>query len=200
MNSSYRRTATLVLALSCAGVLPHAAEQLALKDADALARKIGTINRNSAVRAKSQRLTPVSQNEVNAYLHHHAKPQIPVGVADPYITILGNGRVAGRAVVDLDAVRKNGNGGWLDVRSYLVGRVPVSAVGTLETSKGVGRFTLESADIAGVTVPKFLLQEVVSYYSRTPENPEGIDMDAPFELPAAIQEIRVGKGSAVVVQ
>ena len=51
-----------------------------------------------------------------------------------------------------------------------------------------------------MTVPKSVLQELLSYYSRTPENPEGIDMDAPFELPAKIQEIRVGSGTSTVVQ
>jgi hypothetical protein len=64
----------------------------------------------------------------------------------------------------------------------------------------VGRFQLESADISGVTVPKSLLQELLSYYSRTPEKPAGINMDEPFVLPSAIREIRVGQGSVVVVQ
>jgi hypothetical protein len=45
-----------------------------------------------------------------------------------------------------------------------------------------------------------VLQELVTYYSRTPENPEGINMDAPFELPARIREIRVGTGTSTVVQ
>jgi hypothetical protein len=49
-------------------------------------------------------------------------------------------------------------------------------------------------------MPKSLLQELLSYYSKTPENPAGINMDTPFALPAAIQEIRVGQGTAVVVQ
>ena len=46
-----------------------------------------------------------------------------------------------------------------------------------------------------MTVPKTVLQELVSYYSRTPENPDGINMDDPFELPARIREIRVGTGT-----
>ncbi len=83
---------------------------------------------------------------------------------------------------------------------YMTGRVPVTATGTLTTKDGVGRFTLESADVSGVTVPKTLLQELVSYYSRTPENPSGINMDDPFELPANIREIRVGKAQSTIVQ
>jgi hypothetical protein len=102
--------------------------------------------------------------------------------------------------VDLDAVRKQKQRGWLDPMSYLSGRLPVTASGRLSTKDGKGQFQLESADISGVTVPKTVLQELVTYYSRTPENPEGINMDSPFELPARIREIRVGTGTSTVVQ
>jgi hypothetical protein len=44
------------------------------------------------------------------------------------------------------------------------------------------------------------LQELLTYYSRTPEDPDGINMDAPFELPAQIREIRVAPGAATIVQ
>ena len=59
---------------------------------------------------------------------------------------------------------------------------------------------LESAEISGISVPKSLLQELLSFYSKSPEKPSGISMDDPFELPARIKEIRVGKGEAMVVQ
>ena len=51
-----------------------------------------------------------------------------------------------------------------------------------------------------VPIPKVLLQEIVSYYSRTAENPSGIGLDAPFALPARIREIQVEPGRAVVIQ
>jgi hypothetical protein len=83
---------------------------------------------------------------------------------------------------------------------YLTGRLPVTATGRLTTRDGVGRFQLESAAISGVPVPKALLQELLSYYSRTSANPDGINMDDPFQLPSRIREIRVGAGTATVVQ
>jgi len=84
--------------------------------------------------------------------------------------------------------------------NYLFGRLPVTAVGTLTTSNGVGRFALESATVGSVPMPKMLLQEIVSYYSRTPEKPAGISLDDPFELPARIREIQVDRGQAIIVQ
>jgi hypothetical protein len=80
------------------------------------------------------------------------------------------------------------------------GRLPVAATGVLTTSNGVGRFTLESANVAGVPVPKLFLQQVVSYYSRSPSRPSGISLDDSFALPARIREIQVGRGEALVIQ
>ena len=108
--------------------------------------------------------------------------------------------MGGRAVVDLDAVRKQKQRGWLDPLGYMTGRLPITATGRLATKDGVGTFTLESAEISGVTIPKTVLQELLSYYSRTKEDPDGINMDDPFELPARIREIRVGRATATIVQ
>ena len=147
------------------------------------------------------RRTTVTENEVNAYLALDAREELPPGVVDPVVTILGTGRVSGRAIVDLDAVRKQKKPtSMLDPANYLMGRVPITATGVLSTSNGLGRFQLESATVGGVPVPKMMLQEIVSYYSRTPQNPSGINIDDPFPLPARIREIQVERGQAVVVQ
>jgi hypothetical protein len=138
--------------------------------------------------------------EVTAFLRHNARDQVPVGIVEPTLTALGDGRVGGRAIVDLDAVRAQKQRGWLDPLSYLSGRLPLTATGRLITQDGVGRFQLESAEISGVTIPKTLLQELLSYYSKSTEDPDGINMDDPFELPSRIREIRVGKGEAMVIQ
>ena len=144
--------------------------------------------------------TPMTDSEINSYLRYHAASQIPVGVLEPTLRAAGAGRVSGRAIVDLDVVRKQQERGWLDPLGYLTGRLPVTAAGRLTTRDGRGQFDLESAEISGVTIPKGVLQELLSYYSRTPEKPSGINMDAPFELPARIREIHVATGTATVVQ
>lgn len=144
--------------------------------------------------------TDVTDDELNSYLRFHAREQIPAGVVEPTLSALGDGRVGGSVIVDLDAVRKQKQRGWLDPLGYLTGRLPVTATGTLKTKDGVGQFELQSAEISGVTVPKSLIQELLTYYSRTPENPAGINMDEPFELPSRIREIRVGKAKSTIVQ
>ena len=196
------RRLALTGALACAAVVaPSGDSKLTRGDADSLVRKIVQINANSGVpRARADRSTTITEPEVNSYLRYHAASEIPAGVSEPYVTIVGDGRLEGRATVDLDAVRQQKKRGWTDPLGYISGKLPIQATGRLQTQDGVGRFTLDTATIGGVQVPKIVLQEVVGYYTRTPDKPSGISLDDPFDLPARIREIKVGTGQAVVVQ
>ena len=199
-----RRRAAILLFGVLLGLAPVATQgRLSKEEADRFQSKLTKIvafGNTPSAKSVQARATPVSDVEVNSYLRYLAADQVPVGIVEPVLNALGDGRVSGRAIVDLDAVRKQKTRGWLDPMAYLSGRLPVNASGRLSTKEGIGQFQLESADISGVTVPKAVLQELVTYYSRTPENPDGINMDAPFELPARIREIRVGTGTSTVVQ
>ena len=183
-------------------VTAHAgADGASRRDADLLKQKVVAINQFAEKPSKAPRRTTVTENEVNSYLALDALNDLPVGVVQPSVTILGPGRLSGRAIVDLDAVRKQSPPtSLLDPRNLLIGRLPITAIGVLTTSNGVGRFTLESAAIGGLPMPKFVLQEVLSHYSRTPDNPGGINLDDPFDLPSNIREIHVDRGQAIVVQ
>ena len=169
--------------------------------ADAFAKKVAIINQHAEMGAKSVRRTTLTEPELNSWFVYRAQPLLPTGVAEPKVTIIGNGKLLGNATVDLEAIgKKRSSGGSLDLWSYLGGRVPLSVTGILSTKDGKGRFELQSAEISGVPLPKSLLQELVSYYTRTPEHPQGVKLDEPFALPASIKQIEVGQGQAVVVQ
>src|SRR6185436_18920993 len=121
--------------------------------------------------------TALTDAELNAYLRFLAGDQVPVGIVEPTLSALGNGRVSGHAIVDLDAVRKQRERGLLDPMNLLSGRLPVIATGRLTTKNGIGQFTLESAEVSGMSVPKGILQELLSHYSRSADKPSGINMD-----------------------
>jgi hypothetical protein len=198
-----RRSAVLLFSTLLALAPLAAQDRLSRQDAERFQGKLTRIvafGNTRAIKSAQPRATPLTDVELNSYLRYLAADQIPVGIVEPALSALGNGRVSGRAMVDLDAVRKQKQRGWLDPLGYLSGRMPVTAAGRLTTRDGTGQFQLESAEISGVTVPKAVLQELLSYYSRTPEKPDGINMDAPFELPARILEIRVGAGTSTIVQ
>jgi hypothetical protein len=157
-------------------------------------------NTQAAVGRRASQNTDISDDELNSYLRFNVRDQLPEGIVEPTLNALGDGKVSGRVTVDLDAVRKQKQRGWMDPMNLLSGSLPVTARGTLSTKDGMGRFELESAEISGVAVPKALIQELLTYYSKSSEHPNGINMDDPFELPSRIREIRVGKAQSTIVQ
>jgi hypothetical protein len=183
------------------GAAPDSQSQSSRRDADLMKQKVATINRLGEKPLKERRRTTVTEKELNAYLALEALGDLPKGVVNPTVSILGDGRLSGRAVVDLDAVRKESPPkSLLDPKNLFIGRLPIAATGVLTTSNGIGRFELESASVGGLPLPKFLLQEILSYYSRSAERPDGLSLDDSFALPVRIREIQVGRGQAIVVQ
>src|SRR5207253_6867102 len=105
-NSMSRKHLHLVLFVAVvAQALLLADVRAARRDADLLKQKVATIQQLSASPTSHVRKTTVTETELNAYLALDAGSDLPAGVVDPSIAILGPGRVSGRAVVDLDAVR-----------------------------------------------------------------------------------------------
>jgi hypothetical protein len=215
----------LMLALTGVSLLAQTEARFTQAESDSFVRKMNLIERNSvsgsagaggsaasasASTARTrpspnvtagQRLTPITERELNAYFRYDMRDYFPAGVSEPLLRIVGDGRVIAYAVVDLDAVRDaQTSSGWMNPMRFLSGRLPVTASGVIDAQHGTARFLLERVDVSGVPVPKSLLQQVLSYYSRTNENPQGLNLDDAIDLPAGIREIRVQPGQAIVVQ
>jgi hypothetical protein len=143
----------------------------------------------------------MSEGEVNSWFAYHAPPLLPKGLTEPRLTIVDTRKVVGVATVDLDAIAKSRQSGrTFDIWNLIGGRVPVTVTGLVNAHDGRVRFNLESAEISGVPVPTRIVQELVDYYSRTPDRPNGLRLDDEFELPAGIRDIELSPGAAVVVQ
>ena len=202
----HRFVAVVVGLLIVAGVVSPdftlRAAAVSKQQADLFARKVAQIvGQADRIQKPGSQRTSVSESELNSWFAYSATPLLPAGVAEPRITMVGNGKVAGTALVDLDAIaKKKQSGGTFDLWNLVGGKVPVNVTGTLRTKDGQGNFLLESADISGLPVPKTFLQELVSYYSRSSSNPRGVNLEDPFALPASIRQIDVGAGQAVIVQ
>jgi hypothetical protein len=166
-----------------------------------LALKIDAINNNAISEPVRSKTTSMSELEVNSYFAFNIADKIPRGLAKPEIRMVGDGQLAGRVFVDIDEFkRQRSSGGLLDPLNYIAGQVPVTARGLLQTRGGQGRFQFAAAEIYGVPLPKAIVQELVNFFSRTAENPQGFNLDAPFNLPAKIRTIVVNPGEALLVQ
>jgi hypothetical protein len=197
-------TRRLVLIGACVWTaMAVAVAQSVRADADRMLTKLVSIAERSeaapAITGTPLR-TSFTDREVNAYFQEHGPAFLPAGVADPQVIIEDAGRLQARAIVDLDEALKPGDRSWLDPLAWVGGKVEVTAAGTLRAAAGRGEFALERATLGGVAIPNTLLQELVTYYSRSPENPTGFNLAEPFELPARIREVHTRRGAATVVQ
>ena len=200
---SLRTAAAVVfsLILTAAAVTLHGAATASRQQADSLARKITQITqRGTQAPPTGARRTEVSEDEVNSWFVYRGRPYLPEGVTNPTITMIGDGTMRGAVTVDLESAgkRKSGAGG-LDLLSYL-GKVPVAITGTLRAHDGRGQFEMKSAEVAGLPVPKAIVQQLLSMYASSPDDKKPISLDASFDLPAKIRSIDVGRGQLVVVQ
>ena len=196
-----RGSTSLLSVIALAGSVMSAAEALTPQLADAFAKKIVLVQKMADEKASQDRATTFTQDETNSYLKFQAGDLLPTGLTQPELTMLGNGRVSGKAIVDLDVVRqKQSSGGWFDPTSYLTGKLPVTASGRVVTADGTGRFELERAEVSGISIPKSFLGQMVNFFTRTADNPKGSSIDDTFELPAKIRRIDVEQGRWIVHQ
>jgi hypothetical protein len=191
----------LLLAVCAMSSVSLAGVSLSKQEGDRFQHKIDEVAKNGSTVPVKPKRTAVTENELNSYLAFHAKDKIPHGLTHPQLTMLGEGRLGGRVFVDFDEFnRRRRNRSVMDPLTYLSGRVPVTARGILQTRDGKGQFQLQAADVAGLPLPKPLVQELVTFFSRSADNPKGFDLEAPFSLPAKIRELVINKGAAFVVQ
>lgn len=197
-----RLTVTLSsISLVIAGFVTVQGAAMTRQQADAFARKVVEIHDHGAQSARRAKRTTISETELNSWFMYRAQPVMPTGLSQPKVTIVGSGKLIGSAIIDLEAIgKKRSTGGSFDVWSLLGGKLPLSLTGVLHTKDGQGRFELQAADVSGVPIPKTLLQELLSHYTKSEERPQGYRLEDPFELPAKIRQIEVGQGQAVVVQ
>ena len=144
--------------------------------------------------------TTFTEREINAYLALDGPTFLPPGIAMPRVQLGDDGRVQARAIVDLDAVRRSRERGLLDPLAYLAGTVEVLAVGKIEGDDGRGLIRYESATVGGVSVPATVAQELLRFYTSTPERPRGFAFDEPFDLPAQVRAVNTERGAATVAQ
>ena len=186
-------------------------QELTRSEAESMGRKLDAIvERGNAdangkpASAKPASAKPVStsftEREVNAYFKYMGPAFMPTGIQNTQLGIGPDGNVSGQAIVDLNAIRTAEARGWLDPLAYVAGSMEVRVAGKLLAANGKGVFQFQSASVGGVPIAKSVLQELVSFYTKTPEQPKGVNLDEPFDLPSNIRSVQTKVGAATVVQ
>ena len=195
----------LVCALLAGALM--AADVLTPQLGEAFAKKVVLVQEHANQQQNAKqgvgkpRATTFTQAETNSYLKYNAKDLLPTGMTQPEVTLIGAGRLSGKAIIDLDVVRqKSSSGGWFDPTSYLTGKLPVTASGRIITGDGKARFEVERAEVSGLPIPRTFLAQMVNFFTRTADNPKGSSIDDTFEMPANIRSIDVASGRFTVHQ
>jgi hypothetical protein len=144
--------------------------------------------------------TTITDSELNAYFLVYGAEELPTGLSKLRVTLLDGGRFQTHATIDFDALRGDQPRGMMDPLAYVSGSMDLITVGAFSASGGRGVLRLESGTLGGVSVPRMVLETVVTQFSKSPDFPDGISLDQPFDLPSGIREVQLRKGSATVVQ
>lgn len=182
---------------------PVHSQDAARADAASMAAKIEKI-RAAVEHPRAPNAPPVrtafTDREMNAYLAVEGPSFLPAGIEDPRFTAGAGGRVTARAIVDLNTVRLAQPGGFLNPLALLSGSVEVVATGTISADKGQGTAHFESGTIGGIPVPRAIVEQLLRFYTRTQERPQGFGLDSAFELPAGIRSVAVDAGRVTITQ
>src|SRR5688500_17634745 len=95
------------------GLAATAGQNIAVSQraSDQLQKKITLIRENGREKRPAAKRTAVTEAEVNSYLKYAMATELPTGVTEPYVTIEGDGRLSGRAIVDLNQVKAERSSG-----------------------------------------------------------------------------------------
>ena len=59
---------------------------------------------------------------------------------------------------------------------------------------------MQSTEVNGIPLPRALALELLSTHTKTRRNPEGFNIEKPFDLPAKIRQLQINPAELVVIQ
>jgi hypothetical protein len=165
--------------------------------AQAFAKRIADFEaRWKAGQPPREKRSLVTDSELTAYLNTLVK--LPPSVSGLNVRF-DKERLEAKGILDLDQLQdKMPSGGMLSGFSFLTGRVNVSLRGRLTSDDGFGTFEPEEARVGSIPLAPSLVQQIVAATTKTAENPQGVDVLAPFRYPYGIRQIRLTPSRAVV--
>lgn len=167
--------------------------------ANSLTRKLEAIEKRRIEKSRKPQTVLFTQGEVNSYLNLTYAEKLPKGLRDVEVR-LDRDRILAKGLVNIDRVKGKvgeGGGSWGPL-SFLSGDVPVEITGKVTAKDGFGLVVWESVYLSSMRVPVSVLEQLVLSATKTEENPEGVDITAPFRLPYSVNRLRLEPGRALL--
>ena len=189
--------AVLALLVLAQGAAPERPAARTRDLAQALSRKLAEFEaRYKAGQPAREKRVLVTDAELNAYLNLISK--LPASLSDVDVRF-DRERIQAKGVLDLDQLQgKLPSGGMLSTFAFLTGRVAVSVKGRLESQNGFGTFQPEEVKLGSIPLAPSVLEQIVAAATRSADNPQGIDILAPFRYPYGMRQVRLSPGRAIV--
>jgi hypothetical protein len=173
---------------------------LSWAEAEALDRKLAAIEKQRDVAPRKSRpeTVTVTESELNSYLNLTMAAKLPKEVKDLEVHLLEHERLQANGLVDLDKVKAKmaaSSSSWNPLL-LLGGFVPVQLRGRLVNRDGFGSIIWEDVQVSAWSLPVSLLEQMVASATRKADNPDGVDISAPFRLPYSVRRVRLEPGRA----
>jgi len=173
---------------------------LSWAEAEALDRKLAAIEKQRDVAPRKSRpeTVTVTESELNSYLNLTMAEKLPKEVKDLEVHLLEHERLQANGLVDLDKVKAKmaaSSSSWNPLL-LLGGYVPVQLRGRLVNRDGFGSIIWEDVQVSAWSLPVSLLEQMVASATRKADNPDGVDISAPFRLPYSVRRVRLEPGRA----
>ena len=173
---------------------------LSWAEAEALDRKLTAIEKQRVVAPRKSRpeTVTVTESELNSYLNLTMAEKLPKEVKDLEVHLLEHERLQANGLVDLDKVKAKvaaTSSSWNPLL-LMGGFVPVQLRGRLVNRDGFGSIVWEDVQDNAWSLPISLLEQMVASATKKPDNPEGVDISAPFRLPYSVRRVRLEPGRA----
>jgi hypothetical protein len=175
---------------------------LSWAEAEALDRKLTAIEKQRVVapRASRPETVTVTESELNSYLNLTMAEKLPKEVKNLEVHLLEHERLQANGLVDLDKVKAKvaaTSSSWNPLL-LMGGFVPVQLRGRLVNRDGFGSIVWEDVQVNTWSLPVSLLEQMVASATKKPDNPDGVDISAPFRLPYSVRRVRLEPGRALL--
>lgn len=173
---------------------------LSWAEAEALDRKLAAIEKQRVVAPRKGRpeTVTVTESELNSYLNLTMAEKLPREVKDLEVHLLEHERLQANGLVDLDKVKAKvaaTSSSWNPLL-LMGGFVPVQLRGRLVNRDGFGSIVWEDVQVNTWSLPVSLVEQMVASATKKPDNPDGVDITAPFRLPYSVRRVRLEPGRA----